>query len=112
MLKEFFKFILVEVIYNGHLQCMSAVGIAISSALLLNVKISWPPLVILYLSFYLIYLYNRYKEIDHDFLTNRTRSEHIRKMDKYVTSILAVNTVLVAILLSIFANLHLSLIHI
>lgn len=72
------KFITNEFIYSGHLQSLGSVAIVFLSATLLKIKITWDCLVIVYLTFYLIYLYNRLKEINVDYLTNPERTRHLK----------------------------------
>ncbi|MCD6085393.1 UbiA family prenyltransferase [bacterium] len=75
---KFFKFIWNEFIYGGHLQCLGFVGIVIIASDLFSLKINWTLLVFVYLIFYLIYIYNRFKEIQIDELTNPERVKHFK----------------------------------
>jgi len=68
------KFIGEELIYGCHLLCLGASAIVIASAILLNETIDWTYPFIIYLIAYLGYLYNRYKEINDDTLSNPERS--------------------------------------
>jgi len=76
--KTILKFIRDEFIYGGHLLSLGAAAIVLFSGILLNIKITWDCLLISYLIFYIIYLYNYFKEIDLDYLTNPQRTKHIR----------------------------------
>ena len=104
--KKIFKFIFVEIVYNGHLQTLGALGIVMFSSSLLKVEVAWESLLILYLSFYSFYLYNRYKEKDIDYLTNQTRTKHIKKIDNYVPYIILVILLTLATLLCYFGDFH------
>jgi 4-hydroxybenzoate polyprenyltransferase len=77
-IKKNLKFTWNEFIYGGHLPSLGAAAIVLFSGILLNIKITWDCLLISYLIFYLIYLYNRFKEIDIDCLTNPQRTKHLR----------------------------------
>jgi len=104
IIKKIAKFIYDEIVYNGHLQSIGVLGIVIFSSILLNIKISIISLVILYLSFYLIYLYNRYRELKIDSLTNKARTEHIKKVSKYIPYGALVLLIILAFLLYSFGN--------
>ncbi len=105
----FFKNIYNEIVYNGHLQSLNSSAIIIFSAFLFNIKITFDFLIIFYLGFYLIYLYNRYKEIDYDGITNKTRTEHIRKFYRYIPVIGSVISVTLCTLLFVYSNILFSL---
>ena len=76
-IKKSLKFAWKEFIYGGHLPSLGAAAIVIFSGILLNIKITWDCLLLVYLIFYLIYLYNRFKEINIDHLTNPQRTKHL-----------------------------------
>ena len=88
MVKRTLKAIWKEFIYGGHLLSLGAVSIVFTSAVLLNIKITWDFLLIVYLGIQSIYLYNRYKEYKKDFLTNPERTKHIGKYVKYIPLII------------------------
>ena len=73
-LRSFWK----EFIYGGHLLAIGAASIVFSTSFLLNLKITWDSLFVAYLMFYPLYLYNRYKEIEIDYLTNPKRTEYLK----------------------------------
>ena len=77
-MKKILKFIWDEFIYGGHLLPLGGAAIVLFSGILLNIKITWDCLLVSYLIFYIIYLYNYFKEIDIDCLTNPQRTRHIR----------------------------------
>ncbi len=73
-----------ELIYKGHLTAFGATSIVLMTATLLKIKVTWECLVIVYLASEIIYLYNRYKEIDKDFLTNPERTKYFLKHNKHI----------------------------
>ena len=78
-MKKILKVVFNEFIYGGHLQSLGAASVVFVSALLLDLKVGWVILVTIYLIFYAIYLYNRFKEIDIDYSTNKSRTEYLKK---------------------------------
>lgn len=106
---NFFKFIFNEIFYNGHFQTWGSLAIVISSAQLLSIRLTWDILVIVYLSFYLLYLHDRYQSIEVDSLTNPARSRHIKKIYKYIPFIIGIGLVALLILLFIYGNIFSSL---
>ena len=87
-IKKNLKFMWDEFIYGGHLTSLGAVSIVFTSAILLDIKITWDCLLATYLIVQPVYLYNRYKEFDEDFLTNKERTQHIKKYFKYIPLII------------------------
>jgi len=85
---NYFKNIWDEFIYGGHLLSLGAVSIVYFEAILLNIKITWDFLLISYLGSQSVYLYNRYKELGEDFLTNPERTKHIQKYYKKIPIII------------------------
>ena len=77
-MEKILKFIWNEFIYSGHLLSLGGSAIVLFSGILLNIKITLDCLLIVYLIVYIVYLYNRFKEIDIDCLTNPKRTKHIR----------------------------------
>jgi|YelNatPaOPRAMG01_1025707.scaffolds.fasta_scaffold07453_9 4-hydroxybenzoate polyprenyltransferase len=102
----FFKFLFNEIFYNGHFQTWGSLAIVIFSGQLLNIKITWDLLLIVYLSFYLIYLHDRYRSLEVDFLTNPIRSKHIKSIYKYIPSILIIGLLILISLLYYFSNIY------
>lgn len=100
------KFLINEIFYNGHFQTWGSLAIVISSGQLLNIKIGWDLLLIVYLSFYLLYLHDRYRYLEIDFLTNPTRSHHVKKIYKYIPSILIIGLLVLISLLYYFSNIY------
>ena len=87
-IKKIFKSIWDEFIYGGHLVSLGAVSVVFTASLLLNIKITWDFLLIIYLGTESVYLYNRYKEFRSDFLTNPERTEYIKKYIKIIPLII------------------------
>ena len=77
-LKKSLELIWKEFIFGGHMQCVGTLSIVLVAAIFLNIKITWDCLVICYLMFYPMYLYNRYKEMEIDALTNPERTNYLR----------------------------------
>jgi len=102
--EKILKSIWNEFIYGGHLISLGAASIVFSSAILLSIKITWDCLVITYLIFYLIYLYNRFKEIDVDYLTNPQRTEHLQTYVKQIPIIFYFVILIVTVGLIYFTN--------
>ena len=105
-MNKIFKFIFDEIFYNGHFQTWGSLAIVISSGQLLGIKITWDLLLVVYLLFYAIYLFDRYKTVEIDSLTNPSRSKHIQKIYKYVPYILFFDLIIMIFLLFKFTNLY------
>jgi 4-hydroxybenzoate polyprenyltransferase len=103
-IKKFAKFLWNEFVYGGHLLSLGAVSIVFTSAILLDIKITWDCLAIVYLAIYSAYLYNRFEEIEKDFLTNTERTVHIRKYYKKIPLIIVCSVATLIGLLLYFGN--------
>ena len=80
MLVKFVKFVVAELLFNGHLQSLAALGLVyISSLIIYDEKPKLLLLVVSYSMFQFIYLYDRYKHIVSDSKTNIERTKHLRK---------------------------------
>ena len=77
---KFLKSLWDEIIYNGHLQSIGAMAIVDLACLFFDIKIGATAFVLLYAAFYLLYLYNREKELEIDKITNKERSAHLEKI--------------------------------
>ena len=77
-IKKFLRFVFNEFIYGGHLQSLGAVSIVFVSGILLKIQITWDILLVTYLLFYPLFIYNRFKEINIDYLTNPGRTQYLR----------------------------------
>lgn len=82
------RFLWEELVYGGHLISLGSVSVIFTCATLLKIAITWDFLIISYFITYTIYLYNRYKEIKKDFLTNPQRTQHISKYIKHIPFII------------------------
>lgn len=99
------KFIFNEIFYNGHFQTWGSLAIVISAGQLLNIKLTWDILTIVYLSFYLLYLHDRYRSIEIDSLTNPKRSEHVKSIYRYIPTIIGVGLLLLLAMLLYYGNI-------
>ena len=102
--RQVLKFVFREFIHGGHLQCLSFASIAFISGLLLNIEITFEFLIIVYLIFYPIYIYNRFKEGDTDELTNPGRVRHLRNYIKHIPVIFCLSIFLLVVCLVYFSN--------
>lgn len=71
-----------EFIYGGHLLSLGGSSVVYTASLLLNIKITWDFLLIVYLGLQVIYLYDRYLDIKHDAPTNIDRTKYFSKHAK------------------------------
>ena len=83
-IRRILKLVWDEFVYGGHLASVAAASAVFSSALLLDINITWDCLLLIYLGTYVIYSYNRFREFGKDSLTNPLRTEHIRRYVKYI----------------------------
>lgn len=90
-----------EFLYGGHLMALGAASIILVSAVLLNVEISWDILLIVYLLFQSFYIYNRFKEIKIDELTNPERTKYLKKVAYVKTAPIILVVVIVLLLASL-----------
>lgn len=104
-IKSKLNFIYKEFIYGGHMQCMGASSIIYVSAVFLGIDFKWISLVIAYFIFYPLYLYNRWKEIEIDYITNPERTEYLRTYLKYMPGIFTAVMVLIIGDLAYFGNI-------
>jgi len=81
-----------EFVYGGHLLSFGAVSIVYAASILLDIRITWDFLLVVYLGTESVYLYNRFKVYKVDFLTNPERTEHIKKYVKYIPFIIFLMT--------------------
>ncbi|RLI97349.1 MAG: hypothetical protein DRP00_04090 [Candidatus Aenigmatarchaeota archaeon] len=77
-----------EFIYGGHLLSLGAASIVFTTAILLNITITWDALFVTYLGAHTVYLYNRLREVRYDALTNPRRTKHILRYLKYIPYII------------------------
>ncbi|MBW6441028.1 UbiA family prenyltransferase [Patescibacteria group bacterium] len=100
-----FEFIANEFVHGGHLQSLGASSIVYVSAVFLNIELKWSSLVVAYLLFYPLYLYNRWKEIEIDYATNPDRTMHLRKYIHIMPIIFCLVIAAIVGLLAYFGNL-------
>jgi len=103
-IKKILKSIWNELIYGGHLQPLGAASIVFVSGILLKIQITWDVLFVTYILFYPLFLYNRFKEIKIDYLTNSQRTQHIKKYIKFIPIILYLVIFILVISLIYFSN--------
>jgi 4-hydroxybenzoate polyprenyltransferase len=101
-----FKFIVIEIIYNGHLQSLGAMGIVyISSVLAFAINPSIILLILVYLVFQFIYFFDRFRDIRKDASTNKERTAHLKAYLNKIPVIMAVILSLVVVGNLIFGNI-------
>ena len=79
IIKETIGLMRNELVYGGQLISIGAISVVFTAAILLGIKITWDCLIIIYLGIHSAYLYNRYKELKVDFLTNPKRTQYLKK---------------------------------
>jgi 4-hydroxybenzoate polyprenyltransferase len=99
-LKLFFK----NFVYSGQLFPLGAVSIIFASASMLNIRTTWDCLAIIYLGIYIPYLFNRYKEIETDYLTNPERTKFFQKNIKHIPFVILFLTLLLVIVFFTYSN--------
>jgi len=87
-IKKILNLIWNEFVYGGHLISFGAVSIVFTSAILLDIDISWEFFIIVYLVSFSSLLYNRYKENKTDFLTNIQRTKFLDKYFRHINLII------------------------
>jgi len=98
------NFLWKEFIFNGHLQSLGAVGIVYFSFLsLLKTSPSVLLLIIIYILFETIYLFDRFRDYFKDIKTNKERSSHLKNYLGYFPIILA-SMVIALVLLLLYVN--------
>jgi hypothetical protein len=61
-IKKILKTIWNELVYGGHLIALGGVCIIATSAIALNIRLTWQPIVVVYLIIIVGLLYNRYEK--------------------------------------------------
>ncbi len=111
-MNKYFKRIIVflrnELLYGGHLQCLSLISVTWAAAFLMGIPSEWPMFVIVYLSAYIAYAYNRYWEIEEDSLDNVERTNHLRKYQKKIPILIAGSVGVMVLILTLKSNLRAS----
>jgi len=87
-MNKYFKEIIIfsknEILYGGHLQCLSAISIAWMASFLMKIPAEWQMFAIIYLNTYIAYAYNRHQEIEDDSSDNIERTKHLKKYQKKI----------------------------
>lgn len=95
-----------DFIYGGHIFAFGAICIAFMCSILFEIPITWDFLVIIYLMFYIIYLYDYFNGTEDDEKTNSTRAEYFRKNDSTtITRILYGSIVSIASIYVIYSDI-------
>ena len=81
-IRERLKPIWNEFVYGGHLLSLGAVSIVYTSAVLLDIRVTWDCLLVIYLGTQSAYSYNRYREFEKDALSNPERTRYLAKYVK------------------------------
>ena len=105
IIEKILKPIWQEFIYGGHIMSLGAASIVYTASLLLNLKITWDFLLIVYLGTDSVCLYNRYKEFQIDFLSNPERTKYIEKHIKKIPSLIFFFSLIILAILILNKNL-------
>lgn len=92
-----------ELIFGGHLFASGAVSVIIACATLFMVPLSWDILMISYLLFYAIYLYDYSTGASTDEMTNSTRAKYLRCRNKSTLTVVLVSSILM-VLMIVYTN--------
>lgn len=95
-----------EFVYGGHLQCLGAVSITYITGFFLNINLQLDSLIISYFLSYPIYIFNRWKEIEIDSITNLERTVHFRKYINKIPLIFYFSIIILLLTLLFFGNLN------
>lgn len=95
-----------DFIYGGHLFAFGAICVAFMCSILFAIPITWDFLVIIYLTFYIIYLYDYFNGTEDDEKTNSTRADYFRKNDsKTITRILYGSIISIASIYVLYSDI-------
>ncbi|UGV41688.1 UbiA family prenyltransferase [Methanococcoides orientis] len=95
-----------DFIYGGHLFAFGAICVAFMCSILFAIPITWDFLVIIYLTFYIIYLYDYFNGTEDDEKTNSTRANYFRKNDsKTITYILYGSIISIASIYVLYSDI-------
>jgi len=109
-MKKYKKIIWDNLVYGGHILSLGSVGIIIATALLLNIKITWDILVLVYTGMHAAYLYNRYKDFEKDAPTNNNRTKYFKKFVNQIPLIIILLIAIDVLILLMFGNFKISMI--
>jgi 4-hydroxybenzoate polyprenyltransferase len=105
-MSKIFRFLLIEILYNGHLQSLGSVGIVYLAT---QVLLAQPPsigiLVLTYAVFQFIYIFDRAKDLKKDKSTNIERTQHIASYAKRVPLVLVTLIICIIVGFLIFSNI-------
>ena len=95
-----------DFIYGGHIFAFGAICVAFMCSILFEIPITWDFLVIIYLTFYIIYLYDYFNGTEDDEKTNSTRANYFRQNDsKTITRILYGSIVSIASIYVLYSDI-------
>lgn len=98
-IKKIFKSLKNELIYGGHVFSLGIISINLAISILLNLKITWEFVLLLYAMNQSIYLYNYYKEFKKDRITKPERSAYIRNNRTYIQSLILLYIITTCVIL-------------
>jgi len=101
---QMFKKIKQEFLFGGHLQSLGAAAIVYLSCVLLKTKVGFDILLTAYFIFYAIYVFDRFKGIEKDILTNKERSLYLKKNLKLFPFLILFSVLIAFFLLIYFGN--------
>ncbi|MCK5122762.1 MAG: UbiA family prenyltransferase [Candidatus Pacebacteria bacterium] len=104
--EEILQFVWEEFVYGGHLLSLGAVSIVFTAAVLLEVKITWDFLAIIYLWTRSVYLFYQFDDFKSDILTNFQRTKHIKKYVKYIPLIIFLSNLIIIAIAIYFNKVH------
>ena len=97
-IKKFLNFAWRELVFGSHIFALSAASVVLVSAILLNIPITWDFLLVVYLIFYSIYLYDHFSGAKkNDYLTNLERVQYLK--DKRMVPLVILVSILTSILI-------------
>ncbi|WP_440951674.1 UbiA family prenyltransferase [Methanococcoides sp. FTZ1] len=95
-----------DFIYGGHIFAFGAICVAFMCSILFEIPVTWDFLVIIYLMFYIIYLYDYFNGTEDDEKTNSTRARYFQQNDsKTITRILYGSIVSIASIYVIYSDI-------
>lgn len=106
-IKFFLNLLWKELIYGGHLTALGAVSIVLMTTVLLGLKATWECFIIIFLASEIIYLYNRQKEIDRDFLSNPERTKYLSKYNRHTRLLIFILSMVLVVILIITTEISL-----
>ncbi|MDD5739127.1 MAG: UbiA family prenyltransferase [Candidatus Pacebacteria bacterium] len=102
--KKYKKIVWDNLVYGGHILSLGSIGIIIATSLLLNIKITWDILVLVYTGMHAAYLYNRYKDFENDASTNNNRTNYFKKFINQIPIIILSLIIFDIFILLVFSN--------